>query len=105
MQGKWLKISDADDCKMEGYYVCAADRPLAPAVILLQEIFGVNEAMRAVAHDFAVEGFAVLVPDLFWRVTPRIALSYSELDRRRAGEIMRDFDIELGLRDLGHAIT
>jgi carboxymethylenebutenolidase len=105
MQGEWLTISDAADCRMEGYYVKAADRSPAPTIILLQEIFGVNEAMRAVAHDFAKEGFAVLVPDLFWRVTPRIALSYSEPDRRRAGEIMREFDTELGLVDLGHTVT
>ena len=77
----------------------------APTVIVLHEIFGVNEAMRDVGGMLAREGFEVLIPDLFWRVEPRISLGYVEPDRSRAAQIMRDFDTELGLADIGRLIA
>ncbi|AKT43046.1 dienelactone hydrolase family protein [Chondromyces crocatus] len=38
-----------------------------PALLLLYEIFGLNEAMRRVARDFAAQGYVVLIPDLYDR--------------------------------------
>jgi carboxymethylenebutenolidase len=38
-----------------------------PALVLFQEIFGVNEHIRAVAEQYALDGFLVLAPDAFWR--------------------------------------
>jgi carboxymethylenebutenolidase len=60
--------------------------------------------MRDVADWLAQQGFEVLVPDLFWRVEPRISLSYVEPDRTRAGEIMRNFDSDLALTDIGRLL-
>jgi carboxymethylenebutenolidase len=106
MQGEWIALSNADDgFGMEGYHVVPEGRSSAPTVILLQEIFGVNQPMRDVAYGLARDGFEVLVPDLFWRVAPRLSLDYAEPDRTRAGEIMRDFDTDQGLADIGRAIA
>src|SRR5437879_13402786 len=38
-----------------------------PGIVVLQEIFGVNEYMRSVADWYAARGFVALCPDLFWR--------------------------------------
>ena len=38
-----------------------------PGLLLLQEIFGVNTHIRTVAGQYALAGFTVLAPDLFWR--------------------------------------
>lgn len=65
-------------------------------VVMLQEIFGVNAAMRAKADDLAKEGFVVLVPDLFWRAERRVDLGYSEAERQRGFELMKRFDIKYG---------
>jgi len=38
-----------------------------PGLVLWQEIFGVNPHIRAVAEQYALDGFVVLAPDIFWR--------------------------------------
>jgi carboxymethylenebutenolidase len=54
-----------------------------PGLLLLQEIFGVNEHIRTVADQYALAGFVVLAPDVFWRSAPRIELGYEGVDRQR----------------------
>ncbi|MBV8932004.1 MAG: dienelactone hydrolase family protein [Kutzneria sp.] len=43
---------------------------VGPAVVLLQEIFGLDDYLRSVAADLADAGYLVGVPDLFWRTNP-----------------------------------
>jgi carboxymethylenebutenolidase len=45
--------------------------------VLIQEIFGVNQHVRAVAEQFALAGYVVLAPDLYWRKRPHIELGYN----------------------------
>ena len=52
-----------------------------PGLLLLQEIFGVNRPIRAVAEQYALAGFVVLAPDVFWRQAPRVDLGYDGADR------------------------
>jgi carboxymethylenebutenolidase len=54
-----------------------------PGLVLLQEIFGVNEHIRALAEQYALDGFVVLAPDVFWRQQRRIELGYEGADRQR----------------------
>ncbi len=54
-----------------------------PGLVLYQEIFGVNEHIRALAEQYALDGFVVLAPDVFWRQSPRIELGYTSDDRQR----------------------
>lgn len=54
-----------------------------PGLVLFQEIFGVNPHIRAVAQQYALDGFVVLAPDVFWRQAPRIELGYEGADRQR----------------------
>ena len=42
-----------------------------PGIVMFQEIFGINDNMRALAERLAGEGYVVLVPDMFWRIEPR----------------------------------
>ena len=60
-----------------------------PGLLLLQEIFGVNPHIRAVAGQLALAGFTVLAPDLFWRQGRRIELDYVGDERERAVALMR----------------
>lgn len=73
----------------------------AGAVVVIQEIFGVNDAMRATAAEIAALGFIAVVPDLFWRLQPGIDItdkSKEEWDRAMA--YMKAFDQDLGIEDL-----
>lgn len=59
-------------------------------LVLIQEIFGVNQVMRDLATDFAAQGYHVLVPDLFWRQEPGVDITdKSEADWQKALSIFR----------------
>ena len=58
-----------------------------PALLLLQEIFGVNAHIRAVAEQYAADGYVVLAPDLFWRQGKRLEFGYGEADWGARGPV------------------
>ena len=73
----------------------------AGAVVIIQEIFGVNEAMQAAAADLAAMGFFAICPDLFWRIKPGILLTdKSEAEFKQALDYMGQFDQAKGVDDL-----
>lgn len=71
-----------------------------PGLLLLQEIFGVNAHIRGVAEQYALAGFTVLAPDLFWREAPRVELDYVGADRERALALMRTLTREQAVQDM-----
>jgi carboxymethylenebutenolidase len=81
----------------------AADK--APAIVVIQEIFGVNAVMRGVADDLAREGFLAICPDLFWRIEPGIDLTdQSEAEWKRAFELYNAFDVDAGVKDIAATV-
>ena len=46
-----------------------------PAILVIQEIFGVNHFVREVADRYAAEGYTAIAPDLFWRIEPGIDIT------------------------------
>jgi carboxymethylenebutenolidase len=95
---KQIEVS-ADDGPFSAY-MALPDAPKGPAIVLLQEIFGVNNEMREVADLYASEGYVVLVPDLFNQFAPNIELGYSEADHEKAFAYYGKFDVERALRDI-----
>ena len=76
-----------------------------PGLVLWQEIFGVNEHIRAVAEQYALDGFVVLAPDIFWRQAPRVELGYDGADRDRAMVLMKAHAAADALGDIGAAVA
>lgn len=73
----------------------------AGAVVLIQEIFGVNDAMRATAAQVADWGFIAVCPDLFWRIRPGIDLTdKTDAEWKQAMELFQTFDQDRGVEDL-----
>lgn len=60
-----------------------------PGLVLFQEIFGVNAHIQGVAEQYALDGFVVLAPDLFWRQEPKVQLGYEGDERARGIEMMK----------------
>jgi carboxymethylenebutenolidase len=75
-----------------------------PVVIVLQEIFGVNAAMRAVADDLAAQGFVALAPDLFWRLEAGVELYYDQAGLGRAFDLWKRFDLDQGVKDVSAVV-
>ena len=76
-----------------------------PGLLLYQEIFGVNEHIRSVAEQFALEGFVVLAPDVFWQQQPRIELGYSAEDVQRGRALAGAIDPAGLQRDMLDALA
>lgn len=81
-------------------YLATPPSGRGPAVVLCQEIFGVNAAMRALADQFARDGYVAVVPDLFWRLEPDVELGYTPKDWERAMAFMQNFDQDVGAQDI-----
>jgi carboxymethylenebutenolidase len=75
---QWIEISPG----FAGY-LALPPAGKGPGLVLFQEIFGVNEHIRGVAEQYALSGFVVLAPDVFWRQAPRVELGYEADDRQR----------------------
>jgi carboxymethylenebutenolidase len=74
-----------------------------PAILLLQEIFGVNAHIRSVAEQYAADGFMVLAPDLFWRQGRRLEFAYDAADWERAAQCMQRADVAQAQADIAAA--
>jgi carboxymethylenebutenolidase len=61
-------------------YVAQPTGPAKGAVVVLQEIFGVNSHIRSVADGYANEGYLAVAPSTFHRVKPGVELGYSQDD-------------------------
>lgn len=75
-------------------------------VVVIQEIFGVNDVVRAAATRFAGAGFLAVAPDLFWRQEPGVELTdKSEEEWARGFALMKGFDFDKGMQDIQATVT
>ncbi len=102
--GETTTITTADGTMAA--YVARPAAAKAPAIVVIQEIFGVNEVMRDIADDFAKEGYLAICPDLFWRIEPGIDITDgSEAEWKRAFELFNAFDVDKGVKDIEATIA
>jgi carboxymethylenebutenolidase len=73
--------------------------------VLLQEIWGVNQHIRAVADQYALAGYVVLAPDVFWRQQPRVDLTYDAAGSARAFELYGQVDSAQAAQDTASALA
>jgi carboxymethylenebutenolidase len=82
-------------------YIVEPKTKPAGVVVLIQEIFGVNQAMRDIAAWVADLGFIAIAPDLFWRIEPGIDITdKTDAEWKRAFELFQTFDQTKGIEDL-----
>jgi carboxymethylenebutenolidase len=73
----------------------------ASAVVVLQELFGVNADIRKTCDELAEQGFVAVAPDLFWRQEPGVDLSVtSEADWQHGLRLYQAYDRDAGVRDI-----
>jgi carboxymethylenebutenolidase len=103
MTGKDITIQTPDGAM--GGYLAAPTNARGPGLVVIQEIFGVNQVMRDLADDFAAHGYVALVPDLFWRIQPGVQLTdKTKAEWDKAFALMNAFDPDKGVADIQASI-
>jgi carboxymethylenebutenolidase len=88
------------DASFDAYVARPTQKPHA-AIIVIQEIFGVNSGIRQKCDKLAAEGYLAIAPDLFWRLEPGIELDPDvEAEFNRALDLMGRFDQDQGIKDI-----
>ena len=100
---RWTSLP-AEDGSLDAF-VALPPAGRGPGLLLLQEIFGVNAHIRAVAEQYAQSGFVVIAPDLFRRQATRVELGYVGEDRERALTLMRGLSREQAVADMAVALA
>lgn len=79
--GQWIELTAADGQALKAWQARPAGAPRG-AVVVLQEIFGVNAHIRAVTDGYAEAGYLAVAPATFQRLRPDVELGYEEHDIR-----------------------
>ena len=77
--GQMIELIAADGARIPAYEARPQGQPRG-AVVVIQEIFGVNSHIRSVADGYAEQGYLAVVPACFHRAKPGVELGYSEAD-------------------------
>ena len=86
--------------RFDTYVAEPASTPRA-AIVVIQEIFGVNAGIRSKCDRLAADGYLALAPDLFWQIAPGVELDPDVPDQmQRALDLMGQFDQDAGIRDI-----
>lgn len=97
--GEYHTLSTADGSFR--LYIDYPDHTPAPAVVVLQEIFGINNDLRQSCRELAEQGFIAICPDLFWRQEPGLDLNeWSEQDWKKGFALYEAYDLDAGERDV-----
>jgi carboxymethylenebutenolidase len=102
--GQFTTIMARDGHEFQSWLVAPPARPRG-ALVVLQEIFGVNAHIRRVADDLAAEGYTVIAPSLFDRVRRGIQLDYTPADMQEGRGYVQQLAPEATLRDIAAALA
>jgi carboxymethylenebutenolidase len=101
--GKDIKLTASDNFQLGAYRVDPGTAPKA-AIVVIQEIFGVNHHIRAVCDRLASEGYVAIAPSIFDRVEPNFTSGYSPDEIAVARKFVANPDWAAMLRDTQAAI-
>jgi carboxymethylenebutenolidase len=89
-----------------GAYILRPRTLPAPAVVVLQELFGVNADIRKTCDELTKQGFLAVAPDLFWRQEPGVDLIVtSEADWQHGLRLYQAYDRDAGVTDIKDTVN
>jgi len=102
--GQFTTIMARDGHEFQAWLAAAPQRPRG-ALLVIQEIFGLNSHIRKVTDDFAAAGYTAIAPALFDRVRRGIELGYTSADMQEGVGYVKQLDPEATKRDLAAALA
>jgi carboxymethylenebutenolidase len=100
---KVVKLQANDGHKLDAYVAEPDGKPWG-GLVLVQEIFGVNQHIRSVADRFAQEGFYAVAPALFDRVEPSLELTDSAEGMQKGMAAAQKIHIDDAVKDVDAAL-
>ncbi|MCC8962821.1 dienelactone hydrolase family protein [Bradyrhizobium sp. Pear76] len=101
--GQDIRLKASDGFELGAYRADPAGAPKG-AVVVIQEIFGVNHHIRSVCDRLASEGYVAVAPSIFDRITPNFQSGYSPDEIAEARKFVANPDFAAMLRDSQAAI-
>ncbi|WP_109807950.1 dienelactone hydrolase family protein [Sphingosinithalassobacter portus] len=99
--GESITIETLDKSGSFSAYCAMPHQAPKAAIVVIQEIFGVNEGIRRKCDKLASDGYLAIAPDLFWRLEPGVELDPDvEPEFKRALDLMGKFNQDAGVRDI-----
>jgi carboxymethylenebutenolidase len=99
---EWVKVTASDGHELSTYVARPQGEPIG-ALVVVQEVFGVNKSIRAVADSYAKEGFLAVAPALFDRIERDVNLGYGEADMKKAFALYPKLNPDDSLKDIAAA--
>ena len=98
-----VKLTAADGHQLDAYIARPTGEAIA-GLVVIQEIFGVNQHIRAIADSYARDGFLAIAPALFDRVERNVELPYDGPEAKRGMEIKQKLSIDNAVTDVNAAL-
>jgi carboxymethylenebutenolidase len=102
--GEFTTIMARDGHEFQAYLSPPPGKPQG-AVVVLQEIFGVNSYIRGVTDDFAKQGYTAIAPALFDRIRRSIELGYAPADMQEGRGYVQQLKLDETLKDVAAAVA
>jgi carboxymethylenebutenolidase len=102
--GQHVQLSASDGHTFDAYVVQPATRDFS-AVVVIQEIFGVNRHIRCIVDDYATQGFLAIAPALFDRAKRGVELDYTQSGSAQGMQLISQIGMDNAVLDVSAAIT
>ena len=84
--GKMIQLTASDGHQLDAYRADPSGKPRG-AIVVIQEIFGVNSHIKSVADGYAADGYLAIAPAMFDRVQKGFDVGYSPEDIAKGREV------------------
>ncbi|WP_243038776.1 dienelactone hydrolase family protein [Dyella sedimenti] len=101
--GQYIDITASDGHQLSAY-VAKPTGPTVGAMVMLQEFFGVNPHIRAMAEQYAGDGYYTIAPAIFDRVERGVELGYDEAGMQKGRELRAKLNLDQTMLDVQAAI-
>ena len=101
--GKMIELKASDGHKLAAYRADPAGKPRG-AIVVIQEIFGVNSHIKAVTDGYAADGYVAIAPAMYDRVQKNYETGYSQDEIQAGLKIMQGLNWDNTMKDVTAAV-
>jgi carboxymethylenebutenolidase len=99
---EWVKVTASDGNELSAYVARPQGEPIG-AIVVVQEIFGVNKSIQAVADSYAKDGLLAIAPAIFDRIERDVNLGYDEAGMKKAFALYPKLNPDDSIKDVAAA--